>query len=123
MAHASTPKELGEALRSNESTIEIEGDLVKKVIRIRATGNVAWAVALVALVGAVGLAIAAIPTGGATLVAEAGFVPAAAAVLGGPAAIAAISIAVAAGGVGALTKVRQYKEVKRSDGLLVLERR
>lgn len=85
MVHASTPKELGEALRNNESTIEIEGDLAKKVIRIRATGNVAWAVALVALVGAVGLAIAAIPTGGTTLVAEAALVPAAAAVLGGPA--------------------------------------
>jgi hypothetical protein len=35
----------------------------------------------------------------------------------------AIAIAVAAGGVGALTKMRNYTEVSRADGILVLRRK
>lgn len=57
-------KELGEALKNKEETIEITGDLAKKTIKIRATGRVAWVVAF----GAIGIsayaAISTIPTGG-----------------------------------------------------------
>lgn len=50
-----TTKELGNAIRRNESRILVEGDLTKKVLRIHATGPVAWAVC----VGALGIAISA----------------------------------------------------------------
>jgi hypothetical protein len=40
----STEKEFGDALKREDDSIEIIGDLAKKTIRLRATGNVAWTV-------------------------------------------------------------------------------
>ena len=48
-----TEKELGEALKREEDTITIEGDLVKKVIKIHGTGKPAWGLAI----GAIGVAV------------------------------------------------------------------
>lgn len=39
--YVSDEKELGSALKSGEDTIEVEGDLKDKVLRIKATGRVA----------------------------------------------------------------------------------
>ncbi len=122
MAKVSTAEQLGEAIKNQESTIEIEGDLANKTIRIRATGNIAWAVAFGAIVVAVTATILAFPTGGGTTVGLLA-APAATGILGVPVTTAAIGIAVAAGGVGALTQLRGYEEVKRADGLLVLRRK
>ncbi len=55
---AENEQELGEALKNDTDTIVIEGDLAKKVVRIRATGKVAWAIAIGAIAIAVGIAIA-----------------------------------------------------------------
>ncbi|MDP1153753.1 hypothetical protein, partial [Klebsiella pneumoniae] len=44
-----TEKDLGDAINRGESTIEISGDLAKKTLRIKATGAVAWAVAIGAI--------------------------------------------------------------------------
>ncbi len=121
MAYVSTEEELGEALRNGESSIIIEGDLANKVIRIRAAGEVAWLVAI----GAIGIVVMSIllaaPTGGA---AGAGLVaaPAAIGILGTAATTTAVGIAVAAGGVAALNKLRGYKEVARDGASLHLER-
>jgi hypothetical protein len=119
----STEKELGEALKNKESTIEITGDLAKKTIKLRATGAVAWAVAFAAIGIAAYGAIAAIPTGGSSLTVSAFAAPAAVGVLGGAATYTAIAIAVAAGGVGALTALRSYKEVSRTASSITLKRR
>jgi hypothetical protein len=122
-----TEKELGEALKNKEETIEITGDLAKKTIKIRATGKVAWVVAF----GAIGIAVYAvastIPTGG-TSAPIAGQVAgitggAAVTILGGAATYSAIAVAIAAGGIGALTSLRKYKEISRSPTSLVLKRR
>lgn len=118
-----THKDLADAIERGEDFIEVEGDLAKKVIRIRATGKVAWAVAIGAVGVAVAATILAIPTGGASEGVAGLVAPAALVVLGGPATYAAIAIAVCAGGVGVLTRLRGYKEVSRSDERLVLERR
>jgi hypothetical protein len=123
MAKVHTAEALGEALKNEEDTIEIEGDLANKTIKIRATGNVAWAIAFAAIAIAVGAAIVAIPTGGASSAITFAIAPAAVGVLGVPVTTMAISIAIAAGGVGALTRLRKYKEVRRGDGLLVLRKR
>lgn len=122
-----TEKDLGEALKSGEEFIEIEGDLARKTIRIRATGKVAWVLAL----GSIGIAAfsAYATIGSAGAAAPAGTVafavaaPAAISVLGMSATISAVGIAIAAGGVGALTTLRKYKEVSRTGDVLVLQRR
>lgn len=129
-----TSKELGQAIKAEKETIEIEGDLAAKVIRIKATGKVAWGVAAAALgigvfaivhtphatvatapAGGVGGAISF--TGGAVSTGAAG------AILG-PAAITALTIAVAAGGIGALTTLRnKYKITNKSKGHVVLKKK
>lgn len=122
-----TEAELGEALKNNEESIEIEGDLARKTFKIRATGNVAWAVCI----GAIGIAtysvIATVGTGGTSApvtATTAGFTAATATtVLGGAVTYSAIAIAVAAGGVGALNKLRKYKQVSYENSRLILRRK
>ena len=46
-------KELGKALQDGIDSIEIEGNLKDKVLRIKASGKVAWVIALGAIVIAV----------------------------------------------------------------------
>ena len=125
-----TPKELGKALKGKADEILIEGDLKKKVIRI--TGKVAWLVAIGAIAAAVAAIIA---SGGLALVPGAALAtPAiwgsgaalaapAVGILGFPTTVAAISIAIAAGGVGVLNKLRKYKVVERGENRLVLRRK
>lgn len=123
MAKVKTAEELGEAIKNGESTIEIEGDLAKKTIKIRATGNVAWAIAFAAIVIAVGASFMAIPTGGTSTTVAMLAAPSAVAILGVSVTTMAIGVAIAAGSVGALTKLRSYEEVKRANGLLVLRKK
>ena len=54
---ATNEKELTEAINNGSSEIEIEGDLANKVIRIKATGKVAWAVAIGAIIVAIGIVV------------------------------------------------------------------
>jgi hypothetical protein len=115
-----TEKELGAALKNEQDTIEIVGDLATKVVRIKATGKVAWAVA----VGAIGVAvIVTMGTGGAGAPAGGAIGIAAVSVLGVSAATSAVAIAVAAGSVGALNSLRKYKIISNSAGKLVLSRK
>ena len=55
MKTVKTSKELGEAIKSNEDYIYVEGDLKNKVIRIKATGKIAWALAVGSLATAITL--------------------------------------------------------------------
>jgi len=117
-----TIKELVEQLLKGAGVIEIQGDLIKKVIIIKATGIAAWIVAC----GAVGVAVLAVTAAPAAppaaALAVAGAAPAAA-ILGVPTAIAAVSMAVSAGGVGILNKLREYEIVEKSDSRLVLRKK
>ena len=117
-----TEKELGEALKSDQDRIEIEGDLTRKVIKIKATGRVAWVIAGGAIAVAVVAVLATPATGGVSNVAHFMAAPAAAATLGVSATGSAIAIAVAAGGIGALNKLRRYSLEKNSDGSITLKR-
>ncbi|MFM5536975.1 hypothetical protein ACET8U_06965 [Aeromonas veronii] len=115
-----TEKDLGEALKQERDTIEIEGDLKKKVLRIKATGNVAWAVAI----GAISVAVIVALGSGGTAAPVSGLVGVGAvSVLGLSSATSAITIAIAAGGVGALNSLRNYKIVSNSGDKLVLSRK
>lgn len=116
----SNEEELGEALKREQDTIEIEGDLKKKVLRIKATGKVSWAVAL----AAIGIAVTILLSTGGTGAPVSGLVGAGAvSVLGLPAAISAVSIAVAAGGVGALNTLRKYEIIEDTGNRLVMSRK
>ncbi len=115
-----TEKELGEAIKRQDDEIIIEGDLIKQVIKIRATGKVAWAVAI----GAIAVAVTAVLSSGGTAAPGAipvGFV--AVSTLGVSATTSSVLIAVAAGGVGALNKLRSYKTVSDTGNRLVLKRK
>lgn len=122
-AKVSTEKELGDALRRKEDMIEITGDLAKKSIKLRATGNIAWAIALTAIGIAIYSVAAAPVSGGTTAAVSAIAAPAAVGVLGAATTYSAIAIAIAAGGVGALTSLRKYKEISRTSSSITLKRR
>lgn len=117
-----TEKELGEALKNNQDRIEIEGDLSKKVIKIKTTGKEAWAVACGAIAVAVIAVLASPATGGVSNVAHFAVAPVAAATLGVSVAGSAIVIAVAAGGIGALNKLRGYSLEENADGSITLKK-
>ncbi|EAH7654494.1 TPA: hypothetical protein RZJ77_000450 [Campylobacter coli] len=48
-----TEEELAKAINNNENYIELEGDLSRKIIKIKASGNVAWAV----VIGSIGVIV------------------------------------------------------------------
>ena len=116
-----TEKELADAINEGKDTLIIEGDLKKKVLRIKATGTLAWAVAIGAITVAVISIITAGPTAGTSTIGSGIAAPAAASILGMEATISAISIAVASGGVGVLNKLRKYDVVNKDKNKIVLK--
>lgn len=120
-------KELGQALKNKEESILIEGDLANKVIRIKATGKLAWGITIAAITTSVAAILLKTTSGGlATPITSAAIftsAPAAIAVLGPAAAKSAILIAIAGGGVGVLHTLRKYKIVEQSTELLKLKKK
>lgn len=123
--------DLSDALKRGDSTIEIEGSLADKVIKIKATGQVSWLIAAGAIAIAVYAAItfvpmaagsggAAVPLNGAMAVSGA---TGAVAILGAGATATAIAMAVRARGTGVLSDLRaKYKIVEQKQGHVVLTR-
>ncbi len=126
---AKTEQELGEALNEDADYIEIEGDLGKKVIKIKATGNLAWVVCIATFAVAITVIITMVPAkGGISTLQHAVTNGVAATILrGGVAtsalgvgvATSALSIAIAAGGVGALNKLRKYDMTEEGNKLIL----
>jgi hypothetical protein len=87
-----TITDLVEAVVQKQSTIEITGDLSKGIIKIKATGDVAWVIAIGALAATAALIIG---SGGSAAVIAATTAGAAIAVLGYRAAMMAIEMIVA----------------------------
>lgn len=126
---ATTIEELGKGIKNGESSIEITIDLKNKVFTFKKKtqnlGSAAWATAIASIATAVGLYLSApattaatAPVGGAGGVISftGGTVAAAGAVtiLGVSATTFAIGLGVAAGGVGAITRlVKDYEIVER----------
>ncbi len=131
MKTVSTKKELAEALKANESTIVVTGGMIKHIKKMKAIKNTAWGIAFAALGGAIYLAIATpaatvatTPVGGAisfkgSLVAGG----AAATILGIKATTFLVGLGVAAGGTGAVSKLRlNYNISESSSSKLVLKK-
>ena len=120
-------KELARAIKEGQDEIEIEYDLKKHVMRINATGTVAWGVALGAMTVVVISALAEIGSGGvatpvSVMVASPALVGTVA-TLGVGATTAAITMAIAAGGVGVLKKLRRYDVEEISETKAILHRK
>lgn len=105
-------KELAQAIKNNVDYIEIEGGIKDFFIKIKGTGKIAWTLCIGCL------AIAAITTaymvtkedGDAKKTAVAAIsATAAAGILGPTTAATCVMMAVAAGGVDVLNKLREYR--------------
>lgn len=126
-----TSEELGKAIKNQEEFIEIEGDLRNKVIRIKAAGKVTWGVcatalgvAIVSYMATPAATVAATPVGGAATMVNGLAATVVATTSLGSATIAAITIGVAAGGIGALNTLRdKYKIVEKDDKHIKLQRK
>lgn len=128
MRKVTTEEELAEAIKQNESCIEIEGSLATKTLKIKAAGNVAWAVAIGSIAICFYAVVASIGTGGAALPAVSGASLAASgaavSVLGTASTISAISLAVSAGGLAVLKKLRNgYTITKLSEKSVLLTKK
>ncbi len=124
-----TAKEFADAVKNNEENITVEGDLKNGILRIKATGKVAWGVCAGSLAVAITLCIMAgpamivPPAGGQALVGGGAAAAIAAATLG-QAVVPAIAIGVCAGGIGVLNTLRdQYKIVNKNDKSITLRRK
>jgi hypothetical protein len=62
-----------------------------------------------------------LPTGGSSTTVSLIAAPGAVGILGGATTLSAIGIAVAAGGVGALNKLRKYRMISRENSRIVLK--
>lgn len=114
-----TAKELGKELKKGPDTVEVSIKMGKIIIKLKGVGKVAWAIAI----GAIGVAVAAPTTGGTSSALAAVSAPAAASILGVSTTTAAISIAVAGGGVAVLNKLRKYEVVEKHNTYMVLKRK
>lgn len=126
-----TTEEFVKQLNNKEDYIILEGDRANDVYRIVAAGNVAWAIAIGAIVLGAALVFVTASSGGtaapATVPAISAVAPAAVAVVGWSATSTAIAICFAAGGVAAgkaiLNSVRNnYKiteKVEDKDGKVI----
>lgn len=122
-----TEAELADAVSRNEDTIIIEGNLAKKTVRIKATGTVAWVVAIGSISIVFYGVVATLGTGGAatpaTSVALATGSAGAISVLGVAATTAAISMAVSVKSLRVLKRLRNnYKLTVNSGDKVTLKR-
>lgn len=121
-------KDLGEALKRGDDSIEIEENLKESVIKIKATGKGVWAVCVVCIgvtIGGVAVAVGSGGTGSApAALISTPAMASAVAILGAPVAMVALSVALAGGGVGVLNHLMKDYDVERiSDEKIILRRK
>lgn len=130
MTTVDNAQELGKAIKNGQDEITIEGSLKDQIIKIKATGKVAWVVAL----GAIGVAVVAIMTMPAAAPTGAGFIAdgaivastasAAVAVLGLTTTIAAVSICLGAKNKRVLeTLYNDYKIVEKTSRYIKISKK
>ncbi|WP_186423798.1 hypothetical protein [Lacrimispora celerecrescens] len=114
-------EEFGEAIREGKDGIELEGDLASKVKKLYKINLTLWSFCLVCLAVAI-IALMQVPiTGGTSGIVSLIAGTPAAAILGTEAAVTAVMIGVAGGGVGVLIKLRQaYRIETRKNGRIIV---
>ncbi|RDU52581.1 hypothetical protein CQA49_07575 [Helicobacter sp. MIT 00-7814] len=117
---------LKEAIANNQSSIEIEGNLAQKVVRVKATGAVAWVVAVGAVVAIIALVVRsyfALPATSGALMA----IPGDSSAQADSSVLIALGIlalvAISAILIAVFNRLRKYKVEKLSDSRVRLERK
>lgn len=121
MGHAvKDAKELAQAIKSNENYIEIEGDLKKGVVKVKGTGKIAWTLCIGGLTIAAAMVInkQADPKTAALAAVSA---TAAAGILGPTTAAMCVMMAVYAGNVDVISKLREYRIEEQGDRLFLVK--
>ena len=114
MTTVNTVEELKDALKNGEETIEIEGKLAKKTIRLRSIGTLAWAITFIAM----GVLFYLTLTVTSTLPSPARTITLVIAM-----GVIFISVAAAGGDIYTLLKMRAYEEISRTENTLLLEKK
>lgn len=114
-------EEFGQAVREGKDRIELEGDLAAKVKKLYKLNITLWSFCLVCLAVAI-IALLQVPiTGGTSGIVSLVVGTPAATILGTEAAVTAVMIGVAGGGIGVLTKLRRdYRLAAGKDGHLIV---
>lgn len=112
-------KELNEALQNGVDSIEIEGNLKDKVIRIKASGKVAWIVAFGAIAMLVIIAVFSIKNANILLMVSHNQGTKIGAIM----MIGAVVVAVIAIAIALLNRFRKYKLEKVSSTRIVLRKK
>jgi len=114
-------EEFGEAIREGKDGIELEGDLASKVKKLYKINLTLWSFCLVCLAVAI-IALMQVPiTGGTSGIISLIAGTPAVAILGTEAAVTAVMIGVAGGGIGVLIKLRRaYRIETRKKGRIIV---
>ncbi|MDR1770512.1 MAG: hypothetical protein LBS02_07740 [Hungatella sp.] len=120
---ANNEKELGNAIRNDENTIEVKGDLARMIVRMRSMNLVLWCICLSLLALMVTAVLAAPGTLGMSGAAAMLAGTPVAGMMGTTTTISSVMIAVAGGGVGALNKIRDYRMEQITRTHIILHRR
>jgi len=122
MSEETTVKEFVDEVKKNHDEIVITGKIGKILITIKGTGKIAWLLAVAAIAICVAIVIASLPAGGVPAVVAIPALAPAVAILGPSAALGALQIAVAGGGIAILKKIRQYDIVDLGNDKYVLRK-
>lgn len=132
MKTVKTSKELGIAIKNGENEIKVEGDLQKRVLRIRAVKPALWGIVAASIAAGVTLMLAtpAATTATAPIAGIGGIISfkgsvilssTAATILGIKATTVAIGVAIATGGgTAALTKLREKYTVNEKNSQYII---
>ena len=113
-------QELGNAVKQEESCIELEGKLASHVKKLMNLNMALWVFSLTTLSVAVLALMQAPATAGVSGIISIVAGTSAASILGVDTVIAAVSIAVAGGGISILQKLRKYRLTYGKNGKIIL---
>lgn len=113
-------QELGNAVKQEESCIELKGKLASHVKKLMKLNMALWVFSLTALSIAVLATIQAPATAGVSGIISIVAGTSTASILGMDTVIVAVSIAVAGGGIRILQKLRKYHLTYRENGKIIL---
>ena len=117
-------KELVQAIKNNVDYIEVECGIKDFIIKVKGTGKIAWTVCLgcLAIAAATTAYMVAKEDNDAKKIAISAIsATAAAAILGPTTAATCVMMAVAAGGVDVLSKLREYRIEEQGDRLFLVK--
>lgn len=119
---ARNESELGKALRNNDETIELHGDLARRIRKLKALSHVLWCICMSLLAITISAVLLSPAAPGVSAVAGLVAGTPAAGILGVPTAVTAVLTAVSGGGTAVLSKLRNYRMTVLTENHIILNR-